>query len=75
MRVHDAKNVCMLLDCDGDMMPAQYYAPSEVKATVVGVIGQQGCRRKPCKALMWRYQPRFAKRLFLLLKPHECENE
>ena len=75
MRVHDAKSVCMLLDCDGDMRPAQYYASSEVKATVVGVIDRRGQRRKPGRAVLWRHQPGFAKRLFLLLKPRECADK
>lgn len=58
-------------DCDGDRRPAQYYASNEVKATVTGVIDHRGHRRKPGRAVLWRHQPDFMKRLFLLLKPHD----
>ena len=32
-------------------------------------------RRKPGRAVLWRRQPGFAKRLFLLLKPRECADK
>ena len=82
MRIRDAQSVCVLMDCDGDMRPAQYYTSNEVKATVTGVIDHRGHRRKPGRAVLWRHQPDFMKRLFLLLKPHdsyrnhhECANK